>query len=40
MTATMEQEKPHLKNNLTLPELAEMVSTSPNHLSQLINEQM
>ena len=37
---TMEREKPYLKSNLTLPDLAKMVSTTPNYLSQVINEQL
>lgn len=37
---TMKSEKPYLKSNLTLPDLAKLVSTSPNYLSQVINEQL
>ena len=40
LTETMEREKPYLKSNLTLPGLAKMVSTTPNYLSQVINEQL
>ncbi|MCP4287113.1 MAG: helix-turn-helix transcriptional regulator [Gammaproteobacteria bacterium] len=40
LTETMQQEKPYLKSNLTLPDLAKLVSTSPNYLSQVINEQL
>ena len=40
LTDTMQEEKPYLNNTLTLPELAEMVSTPPNYLSQVINEQL
>jgi len=40
LTETMQQEKPYLKSNLTLPDLAKQVSTSPNYLSQVINEQL
>jgi len=40
LTETMEQEKAYLSNNLTLPDLAEKISTSPNYLSQVINEQL
>jgi AraC-like DNA-binding protein len=40
LTETMEREKPYLKSNLTLPDLAKMVSTTPNYLSQVINEQL
>lgn len=40
LTETMEVEKPYLNNTLTLPELAEMVRTPPNYLSQVINEQL
>ncbi len=37
---TMEQEEPYLNSSLTLPQLAKMVATSPNNLSQVINEQL
>ena len=40
LTETMEREMPYLKSNLTLPDLAKMVSTTPNYLSQVINEQL
>ncbi len=40
LTGTMEREKPYLKSNLTLPDLAKLVSTTPNYLSQVINEQL
>jgi len=40
LTETMQQEKLYLKSNLTLPDLAKLVSTSPNYLSQVINEQL
>jgi AraC-like DNA-binding protein len=40
LTETMEREKPYLKSNLNLPDLAKMVSTTPNYLSQVINEQL
>ena len=40
LNETMEQEKPYLENNLTLPGLAKRVSTSPHYLSQVINEQL
>lgn len=36
----MDKEKLYLNNNLTLPELSKAVSTSPNYLSQVINEQL
>lgn len=36
----MESEKPYLNSNLTLPELSKTVSTPPNYLSQVINEQL
>ncbi len=36
----MDNEKPYLDNNLTLPQLAKMVATSSNNLSQVINEQL
>jgi len=36
----MLQEKPYLKSTLTLPDLSKLVSTSPNYLSQVINEQL
>jgi AraC-like DNA-binding protein len=35
---TMEEEKPYLNNDLTLQKLSEMLSISPHHLSQIINE--
>ena len=34
----MESEKPFLNNDLTLQKLSEMLSISPHHLSQIINE--
>ncbi len=40
LTETMEREKPYLESNLTLPDLAKRVSTTPNYLSQVINEQL
>lgn len=40
LTETMQEEKPYLNNTLTLPDLAEMVRTAPNYLSQVINEQL
>jgi len=40
LTEVMETEKPYLNNNLALPDLAAMVATSPNYLSQVINEQL
>lgn len=40
LNAVMDTDKPYLNNNLTLPELAKLVSTSPNYLSQVINEQL
>ncbi len=36
----MESEKPFLKNDLTLQKLSDMLSVSPHHLSQIINEKM
>jgi AraC-like DNA-binding protein len=36
----MDSDKPYLKNNLTLPELSEMLAVSPNYLSQVINEKL
>ncbi len=36
----MEDEKPYLNSNLTLLDLAKTVSTTPNYLSQVINEQL
>jgi AraC-like DNA-binding protein len=36
----MKSEKPYLQSSLTLPDLAKRVSTSPNYLSQVINEQL
>lgn len=40
LISTMENERPYLHNNLTLPDLARLVETSPNYLSQVINEQL
>jgi AraC-like DNA-binding protein len=40
LIATMENERPYLQNNLTLPDLARLAATSPNYLSQVINEQL
>lgn len=36
----MTEEKPYLKNNLTLPVLAEMMNLSTHHLSQLLNQEL
>ena len=36
----MTEEKPYLKGNLTLRELAEMIDIHPNYLSELLNEKM
>jgi len=38
LTKSMENEKPYLNENLTLKELADKLETSPNNLSQIINE--
>ena len=38
LTNSMENEKPYLNENLTLKELANKLETSPNNLSQIINE--
>lgn len=38
LTKSMENEKPFLNENLTLKELADKLETSPNNLSQIINE--
>lgn len=38
LTKTMDNEKPYLNENLTLKELADKLETSPNNLSQIINE--
>ncbi len=40
LMSCMEEERPFLEMGLTMPELAEMLSTSPNHLSQVINENL
>ncbi|MBC8110203.1 MAG: helix-turn-helix transcriptional regulator, partial [Verrucomicrobia bacterium] len=40
LQASMEAEKLYLNSNLTLPELAEKLSLSTHHLSQLLNEQL
>lgn len=38
LTKTMDSEKPYLNENLTLKELANRLETTPNNLSQIINE--
>ncbi|HMN18915.1 MAG TPA: helix-turn-helix domain-containing protein [Ignavibacteriaceae bacterium] len=38
LTKSMENEKPYLYENLTLKELADKLETTPNNLSQIINE--
>jgi AraC-like DNA-binding protein len=38
LTKSMESEKPYLNENLTLKELANKLETTPNNLSQIINE--
>ncbi len=38
LTISMENEKPYLNENLTLKELANKLETTPNNLSQIINE--
>lgn len=40
LLAVMEKEQPYLKNDLTLPDLAAQATTTPNYLSQVINEQL
>ena len=40
LTKSMENEKPYLNENLTLKELANKLETSPNNLSQIINEKL
>jgi AraC-like DNA-binding protein len=40
LLAIMEAEQPHRDPNLTLKELAARLAISPNHLSQLLNEQL
>ncbi len=40
LNRTMKKDKPYLNSNLTLPELSKSISTSPNYLSQVINEQL
>jgi AraC-like DNA-binding protein len=36
----MSDEKPHLDNSVSLPDLASRLSVSPHHLSQVLNEQL
>ena len=36
----MEEEKPYLASNITLPQLASQFQTNPNYLSQVINEKL
>jgi AraC-like DNA-binding protein len=40
LTTLMEEEKPHLEMELTLPMLSKMLDVSPHHLSQVINENL
>lgn len=40
LTVMMEQDKPFLEPELTLPELSGRLSVSPNHLSQVINGEL
>ena len=40
LNETMAYDKPYLDSSLTLPQLAKMVATSSNYLSQVINEQL
>ncbi len=40
LSVVMHDKQPYLNNDLTLPDLAKMVATSPNYLSQVINEQL
>ncbi|MFT7560495.1 MAG: AraC-like DNA-binding protein [Flavobacteriales bacterium] len=40
LISVMEEQKPYLQSNLTLPDLARLASTTPNYLSQVINEQL
>lgn len=40
LNQAMMNDKPYLNSNLTLPELSKSISTSPNYLSQVINEKL
>ena len=40
LTHLMEEEKPYLESDLSLPKLAQLLSTSPHHLSRLMNERL
>ncbi|MCP5145144.1 MAG: helix-turn-helix transcriptional regulator [Gammaproteobacteria bacterium] len=40
LTRHMEQNRPYLESQLTLPQLADQLAISPNYLSQVINEQL
>ena len=37
-TAAMQEMKPYMNSNLTLPELAKVIGVTPNYLSQVIND--
>ncbi|KAA9354626.1 helix-turn-helix transcriptional regulator [Larkinella humicola] len=40
LTRLMEDEKPYLQSDLSLPKLAQQLGTSPHHLSQLLNDRL
>ncbi|RRB02338.1 helix-turn-helix transcriptional regulator [Larkinella rosea] len=40
LTQVMEDEKPYLESDLSLPKLAQRLNTSPHHLSQLLNDRL
>lgn len=40
LTRLMDDEKPYLESDLSLPKLAQRLKTSPHHLSQLLNDRL
>ncbi|GAB3929524.1 helix-turn-helix transcriptional regulator [Larkinella terrae] len=40
LTRLMEDEKPYLESDLSLPKLAQRLKTTPHHLSQLLNDRL
>ncbi|GAB3259436.1 hypothetical protein GCM10027347_23060 [Larkinella harenae] len=40
LTRLLDEEKPYLESDLSLPKLAQRLNTSPHHLSQLLNDRL